>query len=512
MKYLSSPDQFVLVCVVVMMVFFFIRGIISRLISSLADKRQAYDDYLFAAKELSKRDIRESTAATYSAFATVFFWFIALGGIYGWLLLLIPIFLYIGNHFFVNQVKKQGLQLGKFSTISSFIRSNSTYKLLHYHADWIVVVFIFSALFVEIVIGSGILATMIPNAPGGQLFFIILISVLVIAYVTVGGFRVVILSDTLQLYVTFAGVIALIIFSFFYMKPPTNEVNLLYFPAISFSSFLAFIVSVISVQMLGPICQLQNWQRISSSQNQEDALKAHKQGALIGAILWSLMIVSALVLYAKFEGVAVNFESIFSTMKSSGIFASYALLPILFIGFIAAMISTADSAMAALYLFFYDGLKRKKQRKEEQFIPTFYHNILTGFGFFIVIMLVYLLNKTKLQDLTITVIYFLFNQLIVVFPIIFYFIIENKIRKNEKANKEIIKIHKCIEKNLTLALFVGWICVLLMSGAGYFSGKLNWTMFASASGVTVASIITLYSWRRLMKIRRILKKKEVTLQ
>ncbi len=58
-------------------------------------------DYFYALGEITPTQIGLSMAATYAAFATVFFWFIALGGNYSWLLFFIPLCLFLGNAVFV---------------------------------------------------------------------------------------------------------------------------------------------------------------------------------------------------------------------------------------------------------------------------------------------------------------------------------------------------------------------------------------------------------------------------
>lgn len=496
MAIINSADQLVVVLVFLVMLFFLIKALFIRLTKKGKLKKASYDDYLFASRKLSKNQIRDSTAATYTAFATVFFWFIVLGAIYSWLLFLIPVFLFIGNYLFTKIVKWSGVKLGKFSTISSYISSKSSFKPLHYITDGIVVVFLFSILLVEIVIGSGILGDLMPNVPGGQLFFLVLLSLLTISYVVIGGFRMVIMSDRTQLYLTFAGVIALLIFSLGYLKIPI-ESNFFHFPNISFSALAAFLVSVVAIQIFGPLCQLQNWQRISGSKDQKKALSAHRQGALLGAILWSLMIIVALILFVKLKG-NVSFNTIFSVMKTGNVLSAYILYPLLFISFVAAMISTADSAMAALYLLLYDKIKTKKKRK---FSPSNLLNILVGLGLFFLILSIYIINKTNIQNFAITIIYFLFNQLIVIFPVLFFFIIENKIMKKKKAKVILTDDRRGINRNLMLAVLLGWLTVLLMAGIGFITGSLNWTMFASASGVAVVFLISIPSWIKLYRAK-----------
>lgn len=494
------PDTFVLICVIIIMFFFLVRAIFARILSRTATNYNPYDDFLFASKELTVRDIRESTAATYSTFATVFFWFVALGGIYSWLLFLIPLSLYFGNSLFTKYIQKSELQIKDYSTISSLLRAKSKFKPLHYISDLIIVVFLFSVVLVEIVIGSGILTSLVPNIPGGKLFFIILLSIIVICYVIVGGFRTVILSDTVQLYLTFAGVFALLIFATLYLHDPQPTKSFLFSPKITTPSLIAFVVSVIVVQIFGPLCQLQNWQRISSSTEQKSALQGHRQGALLGAFLWALMVLAALILFVKLQG-SVSFNSIFVNMKNGGILSSYGLYPLLIVGFIAAMISTADSAMAALYLFFYDSIKRRKERQELTFYPTMRHHLLIGLIFFVIIVLVYLINQTNIQSLVISIIYFLFNQLLVLFPVLLFFILKDKILKNRKGSNINADEHIKIEMNMALSLILGWLTVFVMTAIGFFYESLNWIMFASGSGVSVSFALMTPTWKKLILMR-----------
>lgn len=491
-----TPDKFIILCVILVMLFFLVRAIFARITSSLSSDANRLDDYLFASKELSVRDIRESTAATYSTFATVFFWFVALGGTYSWLLFMIPLFLYLGNVLFTIYVKKSGIQLSEYRTIGSFLRNKTSYKPIHYLVDWIIVVFLFSVVLVEMVIGSGILSSMIPSLPNGQLFFITLLAGIVILYVVLGGFRSVILSDVVQLYLTFAGVLALLIFSTIYLPTPQPSKFIFYPPKINWLSFLAFVVSVIVVQIFGPPSQLQNWQRICGSEDQDAALKGHRQGSLIGAVLWAMMIVAALILYVKLQG-AVSFENIFDNMKSGGTLSAYALYPLLFVGFIAAMISSADSAMAALYLFIYDVFSRRRKLKEATFDPTIWHHLVVGAVFFLIILFFYLINKTNIQSIVISIIYFLYNQLLVTFPVLIFFIIkEQKIRYRKIQEMSSINSHK-VERNLAFSLGVGWLIVLIMTAIGYFTNSLNWIMFASGSGVALTWVLMIPSWKKL---------------
>lgn len=500
MNALAAEDKFVLACLIVVVLLFLLRAIFARLVTDDKAKEDPFKEYLLASQELTPRDVRESTAATFSAFATVFFWFVALGGMYSWVLLLIPLFLVIGNFLFTKVVARYGVRLVDHITIGTFVRSRSAYAPLHYLADFIVAVFLFSALLVELIIGSGIIASMLP-LPGMQFVLLLVLSLIVILYVAIGGFRAVVLSDTIQLYLTFGGVAALVIFAIFYLKPSSSATALLYKPDISFFELLAFVVSVITVQTLGPLCQLQNWQRISASKDQDAALRAHRHGALIGAGLWVVMILAALLLYSKLAG-SVNINAILTQMKQHGVFPGYALYPLVMVGFVAAMLSTADSALAAIHLLVYDNLRRKTKTADKPFRLRFKHHLVLGAILLLIIVAIYYLNQTRIKDFSIATIYFLYNQLQVVFPVLFYFVVETVVRRDETLVRKLADHRRTVSRILAVALVLGWLVVVVMSAIGYFTPSLNWIMFASAGGVATSGLVSLYAWHILWKVWR----------
>lgn len=480
---------------------FLLLGVLAYLIKALYDRKKRSheakdnpsDDFFFAMGEITPKQIGFSVTATYAAFATVFFWFIALGGNYSWLLFLIPLCLFLGNAIFVFIVSKLSIPVGPRKTITQFVRENTHSRYLQYLVTWIIAVFLFSAVLVEIVIGSSILASMVPNMHNAQVIFFSVISIVVISYVVIGGLRTVIKTDFWQVISTSVGVCVLFLFILLFMPSEEGASGFIYAPEVNFSSLLAFVVSVFTVQFFGPLCQLQNWQRIAGSSDRKAALKGHLWGTLLGTALWSLMIICALLLYPRLNG-QVDFNSIFSSMKQSGVLGGYVFYPLLFLGLVAALISTADSAMVGIFLNIYETI----WRKNPGFESTIHRNTMLGGGLFLIMLVVYLLNQTDLKGFAITIIYFLFNQLLVIFPVLLFIAISVHLSGRNVQFKKLMEAGRIkTEINLTVALFVGWITVLLMSSKGYISGILNWTMFASVSGIFVCVIVSMPAWSRI---------------
>lgn len=498
---LSQPDIVVLIAIVLVGVFFFLRATLSRMLAMIAPHDLPQTDFLLAGRTITLGSIRFSTAATYSAFATVLFWFVAIGGMYSYWLFLIPITLYFGNVVFVRFVERSNIKIEGHKTIGSYLRSVSQDRILHRFTDFVIFIGIFSALIVEINVGSEIFYGFLPGVPGGQLFFIVLFSVLILGYIILGGYRAVIVSDALQLFFAAIGVGALVIFAMVYLTPTTTSVDYLYSPSVSALNLVAFFVSVIVIQFFAPLCQLQNWHRISSAENPREALNAHKQGALIGASLWTFVIVATLVLNAKLGG-SVDFLSLFADMQGAGVVSAFGLYPLVFVGLVAAMLSTADSAMAAVYLFSYDIVSRRLSRVGKKFTPKDKHNVLVGIGIFTVIILTYLLFQSRIHDFTISVIYFLFNQLLVVFPTLYFFFRLSRYKSNGDQDDTIQKISEEAGPNLRNGMIVGWLLVAAMFvTANLMTASLSvWNieitpldvlMLSSGTGVAVAWLFSL---------------------
>ena len=483
-----NADVIVLVCSVIVILGFLVKAVHVRVTRSDLIRDNPYDEQMLASKSVKTGKIAMSTAATYSAFATVLFWFVTLGGNYSWTLFLIPVCLFCGNYLCIFTVRHLSIPLGVRPSIGKFLRDNSNCKTLHYVIDWIVVVFAFSAVLVELVIGSGILASMVPNLPHAQLAIFIFLTLVVCSYVVIGNMRAVIETDAIQFWLALASTLALIIYAFVFVSPAQETTIFLYPPRLTLFEFIAFILSVFSVQFLGPICKLHNWHRLATAENQQAALRGLNYGSMLAAILWALMIIAALKLNAM-NVEQVTFVGIFGDMKSYGGLAAYLFYPVVFVGLIAAMISTADSAMIALFNFFYESIHRVKPEVE----PTLRHNFGLGVCLFLVLLVAYWVNQTDLQGFAITVIYFLFNQLLVAFPTLLFLAVESKLLTTREDESRTEGTRQSSHRILAFGAALGWVTVLAMSAIGYLSGKLMWTMFASISGVAVSFLVSCFA-------------------
>ena len=206
MKDILNPE-IVMTIILVMVVFAFLLR--SFFTSSAENFEDEINEFLWASRGLTKQDVSYSTFATYSAFATVIFWFLTFGYDYGYWIFIIPIALLLGNFIFVKLVRSINIDFSQYRTIGDFIYQTTKVRQLGLICDFIVIIFLWAALLVEMVIGSGLIEALIGGVWGGQLTVLVVLSLVVLTYVLLGGYRAIVKTDRLQIFGTIFGSLAI---------------------------------------------------------------------------------------------------------------------------------------------------------------------------------------------------------------------------------------------------------------------------------------------------------------
>lgn len=494
----NDPNTLMLIILVFAALAFLARVILLPSAPTVVDE---IEDFLWSSQELSKHHVRLSTSATYTAFATVIFWFLALGYDYGYWLFIIPTSLVIGNIIFVRFVQHIDFDFSKYRTIGDLINRSSESKLLGTTSDIIVIIFLFSALLVEVVIGSGLINTLIGGVPGGQLTILLLLSTLVLLYVLLGGYRAIVRTDVLQITATCVGTLAILVFASLYEPAINNtksQLEYIFLPADRFNhwAIIALFVSAISVHVFGPVCQLTNWQRIKAAKIRSDGIQGHMQGIWITATLWVLLIIIALLLRSIFQ-TTNPLNEVLIVMRGADLVVQWFLYPLTGIGLVLALVSTADSIMGALFLSGYDITKRANSA----FRPKMFHKLIFALIIFTFIVIFYVLNQTEISKNIITVVYFLFAQLVVIFPMVIFVLVD--ITRRQQAINGIIE-SKAYDKGTIFRLFLGtisgWIVVCSLTIVGHWTGIVEFIFIASGCGVLFSSLIIVgLKWPQVFK-------------
>ncbi len=481
MPVLLSPETFMLIVLAVLLGALFMKVGLSKPPSE--NSANDTDEFLYASKTVSKTGVALSTAATYSAFATVVFWFLALGYDYGLWLLVIPAALLIGNLIFIRFVRAFDFDFSSYLTISQLIKERSGSSLLTLLTDFIVIIFLMSALLVEIVIGSSLVHALIGGVPGGQLTILIGLLVLVLAYVLLGGYRAIVKTDIAQVLFMTAGIIALIAFAVLYGQidgRADNSPDHFFLPAERHNvwSIAALFISAFSIHIFGPVCQLTNWQRIKAAQpgeKQETGIQGHMRGIVFTSVLWALIAITGIMLHGFFHS-DNPLNDVLLKMKETDLFTAYVLSPLVGVSLVFALVSTADSLIGALFLSAYDIAKRRNAA----FSLTNAYKYGLSSAVFVIIMLFYAINQSNIAQVAITIIYFLFAQLVVIFPMVIYMI------SGKSRGAEPIPVLR-----LALGTVCGWCAVLALTITGHQTGIVEFIFIASGAGVLTSGAIIL---------------------
>jgi Na+/proline symporter len=198
----------------------------------------------------------------------------------------------------------------------------------------------------------------------------------VFGYSVLGGFPGVVRNDRFQmaLILTAGAVVPLILWN----DPPTTSVltadlwlpqPLMSWPDDPLSNgrfiiSLPLFVNLLFVNILVFPAQMRQWQMAAACKSPEDMRKGLIKGGIVNTVAWGMFIALGILVglhYTVAPGETPNFDGILTMLSSSDSFlVSYVAFPLLFIACLAALLSTADSAIIPLAQVITDDCLDKK--------------------------------------------------------------------------------------------------------------------------------------------------------
>lgn len=332
-------------------------------------------DFLFAGQTLNERGVASNLAATASSLAGVLFFFLIQTPAYGWVTLLVIIFVGLGHLLFLRSVKDLKPSPENTGSVFRFIRWRTESFRLASLANILVVFTYLIILLIELVIGATIFAYFLPWLPSAEILGLIILSILVMIYVNIGGFKTVTYSDSWQWGLMTVGLVLtflLVLSSYFYTSDSISKSLIDIFvvfktPTGSLLVLGTFVINLIVVNLTLPLCQIGSWQRFASS----ISYKKFKKGIWKGLNkrfwwVWTLVVMLAAVISA-WKGQVGGLNDIFSIIQNLGYLGNLIVFPLLFVGLMAALVSTADSMLISLLLGVDDiYINSKKAKKEKE--------------------------------------------------------------------------------------------------------------------------------------------------
>jgi len=323
----------------------------------------------FANRSLKSPQIRANAAATSTSLAGALLFFFTTTPAFGWIILLVPIFSALGIYLFIELAKP-------FEP--SPTETGSILRLLHWHTDspyisraanLVVLVNIAFIFVIEVVIGAQIFDYFAPQYPFSKIVAILLMCSVITFYVIIGGFAAVSHSDLWQLgLVMIALFLTFLTLGILFVDSNHTAGELLSVfenPKFPVEFQVSFLVNLVFVNVALPITQVSTWQRYSSAVSQQEAFQGLKT-----AIKWRMLpiwfgAITCSALYYVIKGDAPTFPLLFDMLRTSGAWGALIVFPVLFVGLVAALISTADSLMIAVMLAADDARRKLTDRQEQ---------------------------------------------------------------------------------------------------------------------------------------------------
>lgn len=398
----------------------------------------------FANRSLKSPQIRANAAATGTSLAGVLLFFFTTTPAFGWIILLVPIFSALGIFLFIELAKP-------FKP--SPAETGSILRLLHWHtaspyisraANFVVLVNLAFIFVIEVVIGAQIFDYFAPQYPFFKIVAILVMCSVMIFYVLIGGFAAVSHSDLWQLgLVMIALFLTTLTLGILFVDSNHTAAEFLSVfknPKFPVEFQVSFLVNMVFVNIALPITQVSTWQRYSSAVSQQEAFQGLKT-----AIIWRMLpiwfgAITCSAFYYVIKGDAPTFPLLFDMLRTSGAWGALIVFPVLFVGLVAALISTADSLMIAVMLAV-DDARRKLTDRQEQAEQKFEWEISAHSGLIrvaIELVLVAIIIQLLLQlspDDERTIVQLLFagyGLSLVILPVIAFSCLWPKIALNDK--------------------------------------------------------------------------------
>lgn len=318
-----------------------------------------YESYFLAKKEVTSKDNRASYVARFTSLATVLSFFLIFTQYNGIALLFAPITVLIGVVVFVNLFKRHSLP--QYHSLDSFV--SAVYNS-HRLGSLTVIISSFGLvviLLIEIYVGVSVFKLFISDKSSYFPMTVFLISGLVFAYIALGGLSAVIVTDRIQTVMIYFGIAFLLLT--LAIITDFSSVRAMPRPLIQVSDEILKSVFILPIPLLLNVLivnifllpsLLSTWQIAAASENSSSFSKGIMTGGVSVLILWSVFILCGLYLAAQ----GSNFQDITQIFiflrDNNNVLISYIVFPVLFIGAVAALLSTADSAIIPLVQVIHD--------------------------------------------------------------------------------------------------------------------------------------------------------------
>ncbi len=244
-------------------------------------------------------------------------------------------------------------------TLHAYLGTEFDSQKLAFVASLFTTIGYLSAFAVELTVGSRFLAGLIPGIP--QLLTAIVIAIISFLYTGLGGFRVVVVTDRIQMWFIWLLLLAM---GSYYFVTATHQgwaISIQNIPAgirtLAWNNSLTpFILGIAIMNLLTFVSNMGLWQRIAGSQNPDTV--THGMWSSVGGAIasWSLLVLTAVGAFMFVS--PVRSENILITVLRSMQGSTFGQCVIFFVvlGLYGAMLSTASTQLIAVTHTLYEDI------------------------------------------------------------------------------------------------------------------------------------------------------------
>ncbi len=445
------------------------------------------EQYLLADKQIGKKDFAGSFIASGISLGGWIIYFISCHKIYGWLMLIGPIFYVITNVIFVLVLKKINPVQMDYKTVSELWFAVFPCKIIAKCISIMSAIACLFLFFIEVHVGSAILYILLPKYILFKhlSFFFIGLTVLVYAYR--GGYLTVVKTDILQLMLICAASLALCVLA---ISLPThygynnNMINRIFTYQQPNNLVGIFVAWVIMNNICGCLVEPTALQRINAAKNIKEAFSGLLYSMWGFVLILSILLFSFMLIYIKGYNYNNLEEFLYIVKNQTGTF-KFIIYPIIVVGFSAALFSTADTnAIAVIYNICdkntFASIFKKDHSKQRAFLKKL---MIWVFGSVILLMtILHYIMETKLGTLITPTLFILWGILSMIAPLNIYALYR-------LARKLPIMQANILQKS-NLLIFFGLHIGIIIYGAikAFITGKLIYIHSFSLLAITIMSI------------------------
>lgn len=485
---MSTPDILALGLTFLTLFIYFVIG------ARRKSEVKTLDDFFFYGRSLDRPGYTKTFVATSISLATVLFFFLDYGGIFGMALILSPLSYSIGAWIFLRilpKLRNSGF-LKSGTTLHNFLGNAFDHSAMRYSSAAISILGYLGIFVVELYVGVEVFKLFSTTSQWTAIVAIFLM-LLILIYTYLGGYKAVIDTDRVQLFLIGTGTV-LGLFTLLFLSQTSTPVHPLNFLPLPFPFLpVSFIIVILVGNIPFQILRMSHWQRAAAVADIEKIKQGLGRGILQNFGWWFLFLLMGVLLYhiADFTDPATKTTRLgaivfLDLLRQSNALYSYFVYPILFTGFIAALMSTADTIFAAILTsYIYDFRHHSDLHENGNSSPptgtvqqTALKSAHQGIVIFTIVAgVLYYLLVHVFQFRFVDLLFVFFTQQLALFPSVVIAL------RNPNGGSKPLLVQSLI------GMWLGWASIWAFSLIGKYSNMPDLTLYASGIGWLI-SIIT----------------------